>query len=634
MNRKPYENESAPLEQRLTSTCVGRAKSLNASVLFVACFALCGLLSLYIIWGLSFPAGVDIAQHAFLMHIFSSFHDQKLGYAFFFHLQFFTPYILTYVIAYPLVKIGGGIFAVKVLHTVVALGLPWQMARWYRAVGAEIWFSLLGFPLAFGFAYLWGFVSFDLSLPFGFAYLVAFQHYKTALNVRSGVKAGALAVLLFFVHAATFMTTMLAAGIGCLLSRHASVIAKRCIHLIPAALVAVIWARVGDRHPPAPGEWADFERITRYFRGDFTFFPSPQYEWLGAGLFALFLAVSGTRPARSLSRWLPAVFATALYAKMPDMISGTWLTASRYLQLSHLFAPAVLATPISLPRKYALRGTCAAVAIGLMLWLTSRMVGFDQEYRGYTEIADSLPEGADVRGFLVETDRTSEAMGPMQLGMVFAWLTVKNHGMLENDFGVYKPLPVLRNDIPWAFDYPYLIARGKSEAWVRSLVAGHRRDYALRLHLGDWWLFERPVEEVRWGNIRVVRSTQSSGHFAKDHSVNGDKPLRISSQSFATGLGTNTTAVTQIRFLTHARTLRGLVGIDETGAGSAGKAVFRIRDIYGHVLFDSGPVRAAQAPIPFRVPIASLTDVALESTPFPSPSNNVVPTDWVELQAE
>src|SRR6478735_43084 len=121
-------------------------------------YAFNALLALAAIWLNRYPVGVDLPGHAQMFEMLVHYGDPRTSYRFYYYIDFFTPYALAYLVAWPLAKVGGALFAVKGLLSIVALTTPLALARWLRAVGGEVWMSLFGFVLAFGFPYLWGFL--------------------------------------------------------------------------------------------------------------------------------------------------------------------------------------------------------------------------------------------------------------------------------------------------------------------------------------------------------------------------------------------------------------------------------------------------------------------------------------------
>ena len=109
--------------------------ALPAGIGLRRAFWLCAAFGLAAVWAHRFPAGVDLPQHANLFHIWASLGDGESGYPFFYEISWFTPYLLTYLLALPLTQIGGALFASKVLLSAAVLATPWLMGRWLKAGG-------------------------------------------------------------------------------------------------------------------------------------------------------------------------------------------------------------------------------------------------------------------------------------------------------------------------------------------------------------------------------------------------------------------------------------------------------------------------------------------------------------------
>src|SRR5262245_24163775 len=85
-------------------------------------FGICSVLALWAIWAHRYPAGIDLPQHA---HLFRLWIDLRAGdpieYRDLYRVELFTPYLLPYVVAYPLTKLFGALAAVKLLYTAAAI---------------------------------------------------------------------------------------------------------------------------------------------------------------------------------------------------------------------------------------------------------------------------------------------------------------------------------------------------------------------------------------------------------------------------------------------------------------------------------------------------------------------------------
>ena len=84
--------------------------------------------------------------------------------------------------------------------TLAVIALPWSMARLLRFVGADRWWALLGFPLALGFSFQWGFFSWIIAVSLFLLVLPSTLAYAQRPTLRGGVVVAAAGAALFFAH--------------------------------------------------------------------------------------------------------------------------------------------------------------------------------------------------------------------------------------------------------------------------------------------------------------------------------------------------------------------------------------------------------------------------------------------------
>jgi len=105
--------------------------------------------------------------------------------------------------------------------------------------------------------------------------------------------------------------------------------------------------------------------------------------------------------------------------------------------------------------------------------------------------------------------------------------------------------------------------------------------------------------------------------------------LSIEGQRFAHGLGSHAPGFVRIHATEAGAFLRGACGVDDA-ALAEGLLSFRIRDDAGSVLFESGQMRAGEAPKRFTVPFPASRELVLEMSSEGSPASDHA--DWVDLE--
>jgi len=593
-------------------------------------YVVCALLAIVAIWGHRYPVGIDLPQHANLFRLWADLSTGPLEYRALYRIDWFTPYLLAYAVAYPLTLAFGAIAAVKCLLTLVAIGTPLMMRHWLKVVGAHQELGLFGFLLAFDFQNQCGFLSQSLAMPLMFGYLAAFERQGTSPGWRAILRTSLFGVALFFCHGITF-GLCLAIMASCLVLEGESVRAwRRALHALPPTAISLLWVAV-HRHQttgsPSSDWFATWDRLVTLFSGPFSVFPSLSWAAISLGASVVLLIVTRPHWVWQTRRLLPLLLALDCFLVLPETMAATTVIASRFCVFVHAFAPAAL----EFRRTDWLRRQSARVAFGLvsagLVLFNIRLSAFNRELEGLHDLALYMEPGSDVRNLVVETFPHSEAFGPMQLGQVPAWITAEHGGIIDNDSSKYYQIPVKRNRVPFPDRPRYLIARGNIER-AASAVAAKANGARLIHESRPWFLFEDRVP----GDVdfAVVRSAQSWRELSRDQAVSGS-PLSIAGVSYSRGLGTHAESFIRLRIERAGRSFTGACGIDDHGRANA-KARFRIRDDSGEVLFESGDVLGGEPARRFSVILAGRKELLLEVQPVDS--IRAVHADWVDLRVQ
>lgn len=620
---------------------VSRSLSLGGRALDRV-FVACGLLALLTVWLFHYPAGIDLPQHANILRILIDYNDSRTGYAAFYQRQFLTPYFATYLVALPFAKLFGPLVGVKVVLSLAALGTPWMMIRWLRALRGEAWWGLLGFPLTFGFGYLWGFLSFVFVMPLMFGYLIAYRRLVQRPTAQAAAVAAVWALATYFGHGIAFGVAMLTAGIEWLVTlpraRSLRAVVLVGAHWLPAAAISLAWQRKAnvpglarfDHWPP------DNDRLVSLFSGEFASWPSYYPVLAGVALLVLMAVVSRPALVGTAARLIPLLVALALFYLLPESVTGTWLVGMRMLVFVHMFALAAFRPGVTGRQLAAMRAVTTAVVVGSLLFLGARLRLFNQEMHGLAVITKAIPAYADVRPMVGDTDAGSEAFGGM-MAQTPAWVTAANAGFLENDSGHYFQLPIQRPlDQPWLGEYRWFVARGGAD--VPEKVAAKVGPVEVVKRAETWWLLRSTAPPLAVANVQVARYSQGAFRLGVGHAFSGAS-LKVAGRSFATGLATHAPSRIEIRVPADGQRLTGMVGIDDdVEAGHSTTIVFRVTSIDGKtVLFQSPPVSAHQAAVPFSIPLqrgaGRWSDLLLTADIAPPATDiNNAHADWLDLK--
>lgn len=589
----------------------------------------CLVLSTVIVWGFRYQPGLDLPQHAHLFGLLANFHDPEVGAGAFYDFQLFTPYLLTYVVGTLLAMVIGAIPATKALLFLIALGTPYTLLRWLRAVGGETAFAFWGFVLAFGYSYIWGFISFSAAMPVAFLCMEAWSLAPTGSAVRRVVTLGGLLVLLFFTHAVTFLAVAVALGLSTLV-RVRTAFWRRSFALLLPFLVSVGWffARGASRNAP-PHEAPGITRFSILFGGEFHIFEA---YWAGiAGLITLVIMVIATRPVPTgpIERWLPAAVSFIGFFSLPNFMMGTAFVGHRFVFLAHAFAPAAFSSAVEGRRRRWVPIASGAVTVAFLVTCLVRVVGVNRELAGLAGLSSKLPPGSDVVSRVPQGEDDSDWFGSDQFVNSFAWLTAEGHGMVDDHTRFFQ-LPIVRSaEVPFFTTYGYVVTRGP------KLRTGGRKKDELKLvaEADRWLLYRDPTAapfDVPAGT--VVRYGQGWGQLREDRSVT-QRELSIGGQRYRHGLGTHAHSLIQLRPKATGR-LTGGCGFD-VQASADRPAVCSVLDHRENVLF-SGTVQIGAKAVTFDVPVRAGEIVYLKALMADYESGsaqrvNGAHIDWVDL---
>jgi len=618
------------------TSVVSRSLSLGSRPLDRV-YVVCAVLALLTIWLFHYPAGIDLPQHANILRILMDYGDSRTGYAGFYQRQFLTPYFATYMVALPFAKLFGALAGIKVVLSIAAVATPWAMIKWLRGLGGEPWWGLFGFPLAFGFGYLWGLVSFVFVMPFMFAYLIAYRKLVERPTVQASAVAAVWALATYFSHGIAFGVAMLAAGIEWLMglprARSLRAVVTVGAHWLPAGAISLLWQTKANVPGLAQVEhWPpENDRFVALLSGEFASWPTFIPTVAAAALVVLMVIVSRPIVAGTRARSIPLLIVLAMFFLLPESVTGTWLVGMRMLVFVHMFALAAFRPGVTGRRLTTMRVVTTAVVVGCLLFQGVRMQIFNGEMQGLTVLAKTIPPYADVRPMVVETNPFSSVFGGM-MTQAPAWVTAYNGGFLENDSGHYFQLPIQRPlGAPWVGEYHWFVARGGGD--VPDRVAQKVGPVEVVKQADDWWLLHSTSPPLAVNNVDIVRYSQGAFRLSVGHAFSG-APLRVAGQSFQAGMATHAPSRIELRLPATGQRLTGLVGVDDDVAGHPTTIVFKVTTIDGtQVLFESPPLSAGQPALPFSVSLQGRTDLLLTAQVAPpATSIDSAHADWLDLK--
>ena len=481
--------------------------------LFWPAFLLCAAVSLVPIWSVTRLPLTDLPQHAAQVFFWQHYDDPQYGIAARAEFQWFSPYLLGYA-AWRLLAVFLPIaVGAKVLASLAVLALPCSFLLWFKHTGQEErWWALLGFPLAYGFSFYFGFLNFILALPIGIAVLAWASSYARAPGLRMGLTVALAGFVLFFAHGLV-MCFALAISASLVLAHAPNVkaAARRfwpfALWLLPTAAYAVLYIRMREH-----GEWVG-RSWQRWDLGWDRVLFLPHYligfpqDWLGAAWVVAVALTAGyvLRPVRAAANWIPSAWALAVVLLSPDTCLGTKFFCYRFASFLPPFLLSGLSPRGSLARMKAVRGTVLALTLFWLAVLSVRFHGFEDEARAFNAVLERLPPQKTVLPLIFDP-RSEHVYGLPYLHFA-TWYEVEKGGragfsfvdfgscLLRNRPGVHKLADEALQITPEIFTwdeyrhFDYFLVRAKED---KSAALFARADVPVEcvVQSGEWYLYE------------------------------------------------------------------------------------------------------------------------------------------------
>lgn len=479
---------------------------------FLAAFLLSATVSLVPIWSVRYPPMVDLPQHAAQVFVWKHLDDPAFGYRQIFEIDLASPYLAGHAVARLAAVLLPVPAAMKCLVSLAVLALPLALFVLLRRSESDEWNALLGFPLAFGFAFYWGFTNYMLAVPVGLAFTAAALGYARRPSRRSGLALALFAFVLYFFHALAFALSIAVAGLWILTASKGRFRERLLLAwpLAPATVVIAAWfllLRFTDPSQSAAVLWSEtaFERL-RDLPSMLAGAGRQQGPRLLGGLLVLGLPLAGGRWSwRPPWRLAPLAVALGLFFAAPNRALNTWFLYPRFAVFIALFALLAMEPARHELRRRAGRMLIVAFVIGWAAFLTADFRAIDAEARHFDAVVESMEGGRRLLGLVFEPGFDAVAGMPV-FGHFHMWYQAKKGGLAEFTFATSAPNPVQYlpgagpladprlSTRPDLFDFhrdgrfDYFLVRSPDDVGGRLFRGA---PVELELRSGNWWLYRR-----------------------------------------------------------------------------------------------------------------------------------------------
>lgn len=495
-------------------TVCRRAMSFNAQAahieeqrLLVACEAATAVVLLLMFVAVRDLPMVNLPQHAAQLASWLDFAKPECE-ASQFVLNLRTPYLLAYLIARVLASMLGVIISLKLVVWLAVVGQVLGLHFLCKRLGHDPWLALLGLPLALGYNFLFGFVSYIFALPFlyvcvGFAATYAErQSLVGAAALVAALTAALLSHGIAFAQALLFVIPLLVFGKGSILFR--------TLPLLLTIIAAVAWLMPGPTMARLGSDlWLPDLRRLLSLPGLLVGSGSDDIVASLYGTFLLLMVgLAMGHPIRNLGRTLPGVLIVIGFCFGPTIYRGYGPLWPRF---AVLLVPAALLAfgPTTNVGRIAHVWRRAATLAVVAVWLCTfgfRLSMFNRETISFHDLVDELPNGLRVRPIVFEAEGQAFPELPVFTHLPAYYLVAKG-GTQGYSFAMYPSsviryrkgiVPKMNSGEEWApeafridvelHDYDCFIVHSKADRY-QSLFGASKGAVQLRAHAGDWWSY-------------------------------------------------------------------------------------------------------------------------------------------------
>ena len=363
---------------------------------FWAAFALSAVAVLVPLWCVKYLPMVDLPLHGLQISIWKNLLDPRYGFRAFYDLHYFTPYFGIYGLARVFAVCTSVLIAMKLAISVSVLALPLSLVPFLARTSASRWWSLLGFPLAFGYSFDWGFANFVMAMPIAFLYFAFVVGYARAPTGRGAALLATFTLLLFWTHGILAVFCPLLGGVVVLDAAWGTVDARRIVaRLAPLASpvpLMILWYLADSHRAAEPTAW----QIGPSRLHDLFALSDLGPPALSAGsivITGLVIVLRSRDPARARVTGLAYALTALVVLLCPGTLVGT-------VRIPPRFGAFLLPLLVAWLCPAAPRAVRIALFAGVIAWsalLVGRFRAFNRDARDYDEVAASIGPRSRIR---------------------------------------------------------------------------------------------------------------------------------------------------------------------------------------------------------------------------------------------
>ena len=485
------------------------------------------------LWIGSYLPMVDIPQHAAQIAALREMWRGNEMFTQLFELNWFTPYLLGYMLLAMLDAVLPMTVATQVIITASLIAMPLLTGRLLRAVGADERWKWLAIPCSFGFAFYWGFLSFLVAAPLALLFLIRTARHAEHPTLKSALGIALFANVLFFCHIIVLgFATLIAFGyLAGKQYLNPKALVMQALPLAAVLPLLAVWFAVTVRSEASVQDGLTVYGFVSERFAQLLVQPagheSPQRLLTPLITAAVFLLppLAGCSFSRKPERWLPFVLGFAVFMLAPRYV----FTTAYFFHRLGLFLVPLWLMIWDPPQGAGRRLDWAAIGIVLLWTFTTigRFAAFARETESFRNVVAQVEPGRRVGSMVFEN---ASPLFALPVYMHFpAWYAANGHGIVDFNFADFISMLVryrkdagkrMSDELGWyptQFDwgkhggerYSYFIVKSRFDV-SEAIFKEHRSDVELVTRSGWWWLYR---------NLRSETPPQQAA--ASAHAVEG-----------------------------------------------------------------------------------------------------------------
>lgn len=478
-------------------------------------FAAIVLLSLAPLWLGPYLPLVDLPQHAAQIGALREIWSGNEAMADLFRINWFTPYLLGYLLLCAFSLVLPVTVATKLLVSLAVGSVPLLTARLLRAAGADERWKWLAIPCSFGFAFYWGFLSFIVAAPLGLLFLIRTIAFVRAPSGRRAAEIALFGILLFFCHVIVLgFASLVALGwvVGVHYRNPKALVLHALPYTAPLPLIGVWLAITYGSEARVQNDPVTFGSFL-YRMVQLVLQPAGREGFAGSAGLVVVLVVSaavlllpllsGARFSRRPERWLPFALGLTAFLIAPHYVFST---AYFYQRLGLFLVPLWLVAWEIPQRTRPLARLAIPVVVLWVVTSIGRFAAFARETESFTAVLQAMQPNGRVAAFVFDNGSPLFAL-PVYLHFP-AWYQATRGGNVDFNFADfyssmvrYRPDagPRINENLAWyptlfrwdadgGASYDYFVVKSNvdiSEAVFKERIGSVK----LVARDGWWWLY-------------------------------------------------------------------------------------------------------------------------------------------------